>query len=155
MTKYSAIINTSIGNLILSEVNGIITQCQFSDESTHYKTTSPILDKAIQQLDDYFSGRRSEFALPLNPVGTVFQERVWATLQTIPFGASWSYQELASKVGNPKAARAVGTANARNPICIIIPCHRVILATGKPGSYAGGETKKIKLLNLEQNNELT
>jgi methylated-DNA-[protein]-cysteine S-methyltransferase len=150
MSRCTAIIKTPIGNLELSESDGLITYCQFTKASTHSKIISSVLCVAQQQLEEYFSGQRTEFNLKLAPTGTSFQNNVWHTLQTIPYGETWSYQQLARKVGNYKASRAVGTANAKNPICIFIPCHRVILATGKPGYYAGGKDIKVNLLELEQ-----
>lgn len=106
--------------------------------------------QAIQQLSEYFAGKRTEFTLPLHPQGTAFQVAVWNALQTIPFGETRSYGEIASTIGKPKAARAVGLANNRNPLAIVIPCHRVIGANGNLTGYAGGLDCKAFLLNLEQ-----
>ena len=105
--------------------------------------------KAIRQLREYFAGRRSGFDLPLAPEGTTFQRAVWRQLQEIPYGGTISYGELARRVGNPKASRAVGTANGANPIPIVIPCHRVIAADGKLGGFGGGLPVKQALLELE------
>ena len=105
----------------------------------------------IRQIDEYFSGRRAAFDLPLNPRGTPFQQRVWAELKRIPFGATCSYGALAARLGMPGAARAVGGANARNPIAVIVPCHRVIGSTGKLTGYAGGLSLKKQLLQFEAN----
>jgi methylated-DNA-[protein]-cysteine S-methyltransferase len=104
---------------------------------------------ASDQLADYFAGRRTEFTLPLAPAGTPFQRRVWAGLQAIPYGETWSYGQLASKIGNPAAARAVGLANGRNPIAVVIPCHRVIGSDGSLTGYGGGLDRKRYLLDLE------
>jgi len=101
-------------------------------------------------LQAYLDGRLTVFSLPLAPVGTPFQRRVWAVLETIPYGETWSYQRVAAAVGNPKAARAVGMANNRNPIAIIIPCHRVIGADGSLVGYGGGLSHKAWLLALEK-----
>jgi len=150
MSTNDIIIKTPIGNLLLSECDGFITQCRFTNNSTHTTKLSPILKRAVNQLQQYFSGQRTEFDLPLATTGTSFQKNVWLALQTIPYGKTWSYQQLAQHLNSPKASRAVGTANAKNTICIIIPCHRVILATGATGDYAGGKDRKIKLLTLEQ-----
>ncbi|NRF13615.1 methylated-DNA--[protein]-cysteine S-methyltransferase [Vibrio coralliilyticus] len=109
----------------------------------------PILIKAIKQLDEYFSGSRKEFDLPLAAEGTVFQQQVWKALTTIPFGETWSYQQLADAIGNPKAVRAVGLANGKNPISVIVPCHRVIGKSGKLTGYAGGLERKAALLKIE------
>jgi methylated-DNA-[protein]-cysteine S-methyltransferase len=105
--------------------------------------------EAIRQLRDYFAGRRTGFDLPLAPEGTAFQRAVWRQLQDIPYGGTISYGELARRVGNPKASRAVGTANGANPIPIVIPCHRVINADGKLGGFGGGLPIKQALLSLE------
>jgi methylated-DNA-[protein]-cysteine S-methyltransferase len=106
--------------------------------------------EAIEQLADYFAGRRTEFDLPLAPRGTEFQRRVWAALRQIPYGRTVSYGELAAEIGRPSAARAVGMANGRNPIGIIVPCHRVVGATGDLTGYGGGLDRKRQLLDLER-----
>lgn len=103
----------------------------------------------IRQLQEYFQGSRREFDLPLAPDGTEFQQQVWAELRRIPFGETISYGELARRINNPKAVRAVGLANGRNPISIVIPCHRVIGANGKLTGYGGGLERKKRLLELE------
>lgn len=105
---------------------------------------------AISQLLEYFAGKRREFDLPLAPIGTAFQQRVWTALQEIPFGETRSYGELAAEVGNPHASRAVGRANATNPICVIVPCHRIIGADGSLTGFAFGEDLKRRLLAHEQ-----
>lgn len=102
-----------------------------------------------QQLDEYFGGDRKQFDLPLNMSGTPFQLRVWKELTRIEFGQTISYAELANRIGQPGAARAVGSANGRNPISVIVPCHRVIGSGGKLAGYSGGLSNKIGLLNLE------
>ncbi|MBO0838982.1 MAG: methylated-DNA--[protein]-cysteine S-methyltransferase, partial [Actinobacteria bacterium] len=101
------------------------------------------------QLDAYFAGELTEFSLPLAPAGTQFQRQVWAALQQIPYGQTWSYGQLAEKIGNPAAVRAVGLANGRNPIAVVIPCHRVIGADGSLTGYGGGLDRKRFLLDLE------
>ena len=101
------------------------------------------------QLREYFAGRRRAFDLPLVFAGTGFQERVWRELLRIPFGETISYEELARRAGSPGASRAAGQANGRNPIAIVVPCHRVVRATGEPGGYAGGPDRKLRLLDLE------
>jgi len=153
MTTSEITIKTPVGPLTITERNGFITHCLFTKNPVRLKTTSAVLRSAHHQFDEYFEGQRIDFDLPLAPSGTPFQQSVWDALQTIAYGETWSYQQLAGHVGNPKAFRAAGTANAKNPIGIIIPCHRVILATGKTGSYAGGDDVKIKLLNFEQKGE--
>lgn len=103
-----------------------------------------------QQLSAYFAGRLTEFDLPLQLRGTPFQQRVWEALQTIPYGTVLSYGELANKIGQPNASRAVGLANGRNPVSIVVPCHRVIGANGKLTGYGGGIERKQWLLNHER-----
>lgn len=109
----------------------------------------PILDEACRQLDQYFAGKRQAFSLPLAPHGTSFQRRVWAALQTIPYGHTASYQTISNAIGNPKANQAVGGANGKNPISIIIPCHRIIGRQGQLVGYGGGLTAKRALLIWE------
>ena len=104
---------------------------------------------AADQLDAYFEGERTTFDLPLAPVGSEFQQRVWAALQEIPYGQTESYGELAERIGSPGAARAVGLANGKNPIGILIPCHRVVGADGSLTGYGGGLDRKRQLLDLE------
>lgn len=108
-----------------------------------------LLARTRQQLDDYFAGTRRTFDLPLAPQGTAFQRRVWQALRDIPFGHTWSYQQLAQHIGNPKGMRAVGAANGRNPIPVIIPCHRVIGAHGALVGFGGGLPTKLALLQHE------
>lgn len=110
---------------------------------------SPLLKKCCEQLDDYFSGKRKTFDVPLDLHGTDFQKCVWRELQKIPFGKTVSYGNIAKKIKNPQAFRAVGNANNKNPIGIIVPCHRVIGANGKLVGYAGGLNKKKWLLKHE------
>ena len=108
-----------------------------------------VLARAREQLDDYFAGKRSHFDLPLDLVGTEFQRRVWVALCDIAFGETISYGELARRIGNPRAVRAVGLANGRNPVSIVVPCHRVIGADGSMTGYGGGIDRKRFLLALE------
>ena len=109
----------------------------------------PIIAQCARELDEYFSGTRKTFDLPLMPEGTPFREKVWAELQRIPYGEAISYAELARRTGNPKASRAVGGANHHNPISIIIPCHRVIAADGSLCGYGGEVWRKEWLLRHE------
>lgn len=122
-----------------------------SNEVIQYeKKETLLIQNAYQQLTEYFQGERQNFQLPLAPKGTPFQQKVWKKLQTIPYGETWSYLQMAKAIGNPKACRAVGMANHRNPIGIIIPCHRVIGSNGDLVGYASGLDMKRYLLNLEQ-----
>jgi methylated-DNA-[protein]-cysteine S-methyltransferase len=109
-----------------------------------------VLDATRRQLDEYFAGRRTRFELPLAAVGSAFQHRVWEALLAIPYGETTSYGALAAEVGAPGAARAVGLANGSNPIPIVVPCHRVIGASGKLTGYGGGLERKRALLDLER-----
>ncbi len=109
-----------------------------------------LIKEAHQQLSEYLKGERKEFDLPLNPKGTDFQKRVWRALCDIPYGETRSYKQIAKAVGNSKAVRAVGMANNRNPITIVVPCHRVIGADGKLVGYGGGLEMKEFLLRLEK-----
>ncbi len=113
-------------------------------------TSTPLLSNCTKQLSEYFAGNRKEFSLPLHLVGTDFQQKVWHTLRTIPYGSTISYKEEALKVGNAKAVRAVAQANGANPVPIIIPCHRVINSDGTTGGYSSGVEKKHFLLKLEK-----
>jgi methylated-DNA-[protein]-cysteine S-methyltransferase len=109
----------------------------------------PVLIETERQLEEYFAGRRTAFALKLDLAGTAFQRKVWNALLTIPFGETRSYGQIAKQIGNPAAVRAVGAANGRNPVSIIAPCHRVIGSTGKLTGFAGGLDTKARLLALE------
>lgn len=111
---------------------------------------TPILDDARRQLEEYFAGDREMFDLPLDPVGTPFQHDAWAVLRTIPFGQTMTYGEQARRLGDPNKSRAVGAANGRNPLSIVVPCHRVIGSTGKLTGFAGGLDAKAWLLTHEQ-----
>ena len=111
----------------------------------------PILLEAERQLGEYFAGKRETFSVPLDMKGTPFQKNVWEQLLAIPFGETMSYGQLAKNLGKPQAMRAVGAANGRNPISIIVPCHRVIGSSGKLTGFAGGLETKASLLHLERN----
>lgn len=117
--------------------------------ASDWQRDDSIAGDAKQQLQEYFAGQRQQFALCLDLQGTDFQQQVWQTLQTVPYGAYWSYGQLAAAVGRPKAVRAVGAANGRNPLPIIVPCHRVVGANGKLTGYFGGADIKAQLLALE------
>lgn len=110
----------------------------------------PILLKAEKQLAEYFAGKRKEFSIALDMRGTDFQKNVWEALLAIPFGETRSYGQLAKQLGNPQASRAVGAANGKNPLSIVVPCHRVIGSTGKLTGFAGGMQTKAQLLGLEK-----
>ncbi len=151
--KNLLVIDTVIGKIGIAEDGKSITNLYFDSntipEGFDLKETL-LLKEAAKQLSEYFSGKRKTFELPLAPSGTEFQKKVWDTLKQIPYGETMSYGEVAKKIGNDKACRAVGMANNKNPIPIIIPCHRVIGSNGKLVGYGGGLDIKKKLLELEQ-----
>lgn len=123
---------------------------QFTQPQKALLQTTELLSMATIQLDEYFQGKRTTFSLPFKLTGTPFQLAVWKELQNIPYGQTTSYKEIAQKINKPKACRAVGMANNKNPLPIIIPCHRVIGSNGKLIGYAGGLKLKNYLLELEK-----
>ncbi|WP_027399442.1 methylated-DNA--[protein]-cysteine S-methyltransferase [Anaerovorax odorimutans] len=145
--------NSPLGNIGITESNGYIDNLFFQDldiNNEYIINETPLLKEAKKQLEEYFSGKRKEFDLPLAPAGTEFMKKDWQALLQIPYGETRSYKEIAAMIGKPKACRAVGMANNRNPIAIIIPCHRVIGSNGSLIGYAGGLHIKSYLLNLEK-----
>jgi len=120
------------------------------EQGNYVSSPLDIFKKSQQELDEYFSGTRKTFTVPLKTKGTPFQKLVWDALRQIPYGETRSYEDIAIQIGNPKACRAIGMANNRNAIGIIIPCHRVIGKDGSLVGYAGGLDKKIALLELER-----
>lgn len=143
-----------VGKIGIAEEGGRITELCFMDGDQVPQEAEPaetaLLREAAAQLDAYFQGSRRAFELPLAPRGTAFARRVWEELLRIPYGETRSYGQIAERIGAPKAARAVGSANHRNPISIVIPCHRVIGSDGRLIGYGGGLDKKEFLLALEQ-----
>lgn len=153
-TKSMFVYRSPLGRILITQEGPAITELQFVGDALPGNTgETPLLKAAAVQLEEYFKGKRRHFELPLAPRGTAFQQRVWEALQEIPYGRTRSYGEIAREVGNEKAARAVGMANNRNPIAIVIPCHRVIGADGKLVGYGGGLDKKAYLLDLEKRHE--
>jgi len=147
--------DTIIGRLMITDDSQAITGVFFENHARNeeYVINETQLHKqAIKQLEEYFAGKRKKFDLMLNPKGTDFQQRVWESLLEIPYGHTASYKDIAKAAGNEKACRAVGMANNRNPISVIIPCHRVIGRNGKLVGYGGGLEIKEFLLNLEKAN---
>ena len=142
-------LNSPIGFIKITANNEAINEVIFV-ENEEEDNPNALTQEVTNQLMEYFEGKRKVFNLPLSPIGTSFQQAVWEALCSIPYGETRSYGEIAKMIGNPKASRAVGMANNRNPISIIIPCHRVIGASGKLVGYGGGIDKKIYLLNLEK-----
>ncbi len=142
--------NSPLGPLEIAEYDNAIIYIKYISENTINKNVnSYYLNKCIVQLKEYFAGERKTFDLKLNPEGTDFQSDVWKEVLKIPFGNTKSYQEIAEIIGDPGAARAVGNANNKNPIPIVIPCHRVIASNGGLTGYAGGLDKKEWLLHHE------
>jgi len=145
--------NSPIGPLYIAEQDGAISHLVFSplvgQGGATGEHSSPLLKHCREQLDAYFDGTLQAFDLPLAPSGTPFQLRVWQALRTIPCGSTWSYKMLAEAAGSPRGYRAVGLANNRNPISILVPCHRVIGASGALTGYGGGLSNKEYLLKLE------
>ena len=138
-----------VGDLIIKADDFAITEIKFGTSPIENK--SPLTERAVAQLDEYFRSERNDFDLPLMPKGTEFQRAVWAELVKIPISKTFSYGQLAELVGKPKAARAIGGAVGANPIAIVIPCHRVLASDGKITGYTGGDGIKTKrsLLDLE------
>jgi len=142
-------IQNSLGYLILKSDGQSIIEISFSEKDIQEQNSCAVLENCKRQLEDYFSGDIISFNLPLNPKGTEFQQRVWFELIKIPYGDTITYHELAVRLGDAKVIRAAGTANGKNPIAIVIPCHRVIGAGNKLTGYAGGIWRKKALLELE------
>jgi methylated-DNA-[protein]-cysteine S-methyltransferase len=172
--RMSAVIDSPVGRLMLVAADGALTGLYLEDReptepdglpragSADRESSRPagtgsideanaqVLAEATRQLDEYFAGQRRGFDLPLALEGTAFQRRVWDALRDIPYGETTSYGRLASEIGQPTAARAVGLANGRNPVSIIVPCHRVVGADGSLTGYGGGLDRKQRLLDLER-----
>jgi methylated-DNA-[protein]-cysteine S-methyltransferase len=155
MIRYRTI-DSPIGLLTLAGEGPVLTNLRMVDQTYEPSRADWLLDDrafpdAVEQLDAYFAGELQEFDLRLGFEGTEFQRRVWTALQTIPYGETRSYGEIAEQVGSPTAFRAVGLANGHNPIAVIVPCHRVIGAKGSLTGFGGGLDRKRALLNLEKN----
>lgn len=150
---YTVLRDTPIGSVTVIADDSAVTAIRFGalTGAVDPPATS-LLFAAKEELTAYFAGRLRTFSVPVCPQGSSFSKRVWEALREIPYGQTVSYGEIAARIGSPNAARAVGMANHRNPIPIIIPCHRVIGANGKPVGYAGGLSVKTILLNLEREN---
>lgn len=143
---------TPLGDLLLVAVDGALTKVHFAPYEEPDTPATPdvsVLVEAARQLAEHFDGQRTDFDLPLAPPGTAFQQRVWDELRRIPYGTTTTYGELAQRLGDPRCVRAVGLANGRNPIAVVVPCHRVIGSDGKLRGYAGGIERKQRLLALE------
>ncbi|NER13138.1 methylated-DNA--[protein]-cysteine S-methyltransferase [Leptobacterium flavescens] len=146
----TAYVNTPLGMArIEGDENGIAVVSILNNEEETAELVPEILEDAVYQLREYFEGKRTDFDLPLNPEGTDFQKKVWKELAEIPYGKTMSYLELSKKLGDIKAIRAVAAANGRNPLWIVVPCHRVIGSDGSLTGYAGGLWRKKWLLEHE------
>lgn len=158
MTIVQTHVETPIGPLLVAASAAGLVAIEFQE--THHPVPRrgaawvagdhPLLERSSRQLEEYFSGARRSFDLPLAPDGTAFQRQVWQSLAAIPYGETISYAELAARVGRPRASRAVGAANGRNPLPIVLPCHRVIGADGSLTGFGGGLPTKRFLLDLER-----
>ena len=151
------VINSPVGKLLLAADDGALKLISFQD-GTQPTTVNPNWEydespfrDAIDQLNAYFAGELKTFTIKLKPEGTDFQQRVWQQLRSIPYGQTTSYGQIAKAIGNPQASRAVGAANGKNPISIVVPCHRVIGSSGSLVGFGGGLSIKETLLSLECN----
>ena len=149
------LLESPIGDLTLVKADGVLSGLYMGDSlEAPGEVFGPRADsgfeEVVEQLLEYFARKRTAFTVPIAPIGTAFQQRVWAALRTIPYGETRSYLQLAQSIGKPAAVRAVGAANGRNPISIIVPCHRVIGSDGTLIGYGGGLDRKRFLLELEQ-----
>ena len=157
MNKYFAtsttLFETPCGHLLLGAESGRLCQCSWLREPVPTSITNDVdallLNEACRQLQEYFALERQEFQLPLSMSGTLFQKSAWEAMLTIPYGQTISYAEEARRAGHPAALRAIGNANGRNPLAIIVPCHRVIASNGTIGGYSSGLDRKRFLLRLE------
>ncbi len=146
------IYKSPFGPMLVKYTNEFVTSIKRVESipsGCEQKPNSTLLDKVFSQLNEYFAGKRKEFDFDYCTSGTDFQKKVWAALCTIPYGETRSYKDIAIAVGNPKASRAVGLANNKNPMTIVVPCHRVIASSGKLTGYFGGLEMKQSLLDLE------
>lgn len=147
--QYQLIYSCALGDLLLQANDVALTSIQFDGELLGSEMSNPILEKTSKQLDEYFIKKRSIFSIPLQPEGSDFQKLVWTHLQKIPFGKTLSYLQLAKNIGNVLAIRAVANANGKNPLPIIIPCHRVVGSKGELTGFSGGLWRKQFLLEHE------
>ena len=149
MQRSQWVMDSKIGKLYLVASEKGLHGIFWKKQALPLKKTK-IIDQALQELKEYFDGKRKNFEVPLVMDGTAFQKRVWKQLRRIPYGQTCSYKDVANRIKNTKAVRAVGGANGKNPVCIIVPCHRVIAADGTLGGYSGRAGAKSKLLELER-----
>lgn len=156
MSAAHTIVDSPLGELTLVAHDGRLAGVYFAeharrpDPDTFGPRKGASFDAVIEQLEEYFEGQRTSFDVPLSPRGNAFQRRVWTLLRRIPYGQTRSYLQLARELGDARLARAVGAANGRNPLSVIVPCHRVLGADGRLVGYAGGLERKRFLLDLER-----
>ena len=149
--RSGAVMDSPVGLLTLVEEDGALTEIRFGKRCENITLCdTAVLHQAVQELNEYFSGKRKAFAVPLNPQGTPFQQKCWKALLQIPYGETRTYGQQAAMIGNAKASRAVGMGNHCNPLPILIPCHRVVGANGRLTGYAGGLDIKETLLQIER-----
>ena len=149
-------IDSPVGPITVAGRDGVVTNIRMQGQDHEpsgregWDEDPSAFGDAVDQLQEYFAGERTEFDFAMELEGTDFQRAVWAALLEIPYGETWSYGQLAARLGKPGAARAVGLANGRNPIAVVVPCHRVIGADGSLTGYGGGLDRKLVLLELER-----
>ncbi|KDM93298.1 methylated-DNA--[protein]-cysteine S-methyltransferase [Photobacterium galatheae] len=147
--RFRQLVDTPIGWLaVVADATAIVT-IEFDAQTKPDDVSNTVTQAGVQQLQEYFQGLRTTFDLPLKMPGTQFQQQVWRTLIAVPFGVTCSYSDIATRIDRPKAVRAVGAANGKNPIPIVVPCHRIIGSSGTLTGYAGGLDKKQWLLAHE------
>ncbi|MCA0381728.1 MAG: methylated-DNA--[protein]-cysteine S-methyltransferase [Bacteroidetes bacterium] len=150
METFTAVISSPLGHILLTATEEQVTEIKFVGDALPLQAaTSPLLQVASSQLREYFAGSRTEFSFPFGQEGTLFQQRVWAGLLDIPFGKTISYKTMAIRLGDEKCIRAAGTANGKNQLAIVVPCHRVVGANGALVGYAGELWRKQWLLEHE------
>jgi methylated-DNA-[protein]-cysteine S-methyltransferase len=155
LTRTHRVIESPLGPLTLVGADGVLTGLWFDHHArrpaapTFGPRDDTALDDAVTQLGEYFDGRRRTFHLATSPVGGEFDRSVWQLVAEIPYGETWTYGQLARRLGDPALAQAVGAANGRNPLCIVVPCHRVVGSDGRLVGYAGGLDRKRALLRRE------
>lgn len=150
MKNAAAVFLSPVGNIKLEASDTGLTRISVvSKKVLPVSSSDPILKQAVHELKEYFEGKRTAFNVPLDAEGTDFQKKAWKELSKVPYGKTVQYQQLAAKIGNPAAVRAVGTAMGKNPLCIIVPCHRVLPKKGGVGQYAYGSAMKRWLLQHE------
>ena len=140
---------TPLGNMHIAVQNGFVRRISFGKRTINHDV-HPLLQQCMQELEEYFEGSRTSFSVPCRADGTAFEQHVWRALSNIPYGETVSYGEIAKSIGKPNATRAVGRACGNNPILLLVPCHRVIAASGKLGGFNGGLRRKRRLLAHER-----